>query len=118
MVTVDTTARKVKIFTRQDEGESSVSSDDNDINLVSEYEDKDVDNPNVDYIFTISQNTIDRLYQGIQSDENVMLNLYTTELMSKPFTPTTIKQALTSTDRELWRKSAIAEVNNFLKRKS
>ena len=38
--------------------------------------------------------------------------------MSQPFTPTTIKQALTCRDRELWRKSAIAEVNNFLKRKS
>ena len=54
----------------------------------------------------------------MQTDEPTLLKLYTLELLSDPNTPKTINQALKSEDKELWRKSAIAEVNNFLKRKS
>ena len=124
VVTGDTNARKVTIFTKQDEGESimssdesNMSSDENDVNLVHEYKNSE-SHSDMNCIFTISEDTIDRLYQGMQSNQDVTMQLYTTELMSQPFTPTTIKQALTCKDRELWRKSAIAEVNNFLKRKS
>ena len=38
--------------------------------------------------------------------------------MNDSNTPKNINQALNSKDKELWRRSAIAEVNNFLKRKS
>lgn len=69
-------------------------------------------------VYYLNEATIDRLYQGMQTNDTTMLQLYTMELMSDPETPSTIRQALTSKDKELWRKSAIAEVNNFLKQKS
>ena len=50
------------------------------------------------------------------NNEANLLNLYTLELLSDPNTPTTLNKALNSKDKELWRKSAIAEVNNFLKK--
>ena len=54
----------------------------------------------------------------MQPEEEVLLKLYTMELMSDPETPNTIRQALNGKDRDLRRQSAIAEVNNFLKQKS
>ena len=39
-------------------------------------------------------------------------------MLAGPYIPTTIKQALSCEDKELWKQSAIAEVNNFLKRES
>ena len=114
VVTGDTTVRRIHIFTTQDEGED----EEENVNLVSEHDNDTVESSNTEYIFTISENTINKLYQGLQSDEPTYQQLYTMELMNDPNTPTTIKQALSSKDKELWRKSAIAEVNNFLSRKS
>ena len=42
----------------------------------------------------------------------------TMEMINDEDTPRTIKQALKGEQSELWKKSAIAEVNNFLKRGS
>ena len=42
----------------------------------------------------------------------------TLEMRSDEGTPKTITEALRGEDKELWKKSAIAEVNNFLKRGS
>ena len=90
------------------------------INHVSEYESTLSPNENQEepYFFALNEQTIDRLYQSMHTDEATLLQLYTLELISDPETPTTITQALTSKDKELWRRSAIAEVNNFLKRNS
>ena len=84
-MTGDTNARKVRIFTEQDEGESlissnesNMSSDDNAVNLVREYGSSEPDLNN-EYIYTISEDTIARLYQGMQSNQDVMIQLYTTE---------------------------------------
>ena len=104
----DTIAKRIRIVTEQDEGEES-----NDINLVS-----DKVNETDSYFFKLNENSINRIYQAMQPEENILLNLYTMELMNDPETPNTICQALSGEDKELWRKSAIAEVNNFLKRKS
>ena len=106
--------RKVTIFTGQDEGE-----DEDNINLLSEYQDQrnklEKEQP---YFFELKEDTIDRLYNTMQTDEATLLNLYTMELLSDPETPKTIQQALTSEDKKLWRMSAITEINNFLKRES
>ena len=110
-VTGDTVAKRVRIFTGQDEGESG-----QDVNLVSEYHDDPAANRL--HCFDLSQQSIDRIYNAMQPDEEVLLNIYTMELSSDPETPTTIRQALKSKDNKLWRASAIAEINNFLKRKS
>ena len=135
IVTGDTIAKRVSIFTGQDEGEE----DDNNVNLVSEYETtstREEDDNNVKFVsesdtstqgekesthlqhFELSENTINRIYQCMQPDEDVLLQLYTAKLTKDPETPTTLHQALTSRDKLLWRQSAIAEVNNFLKRES
>ena len=132
IVTGDTIAKRVSIFTSQDEGEE----DNNNVNLVSEYETtstREEDDNNVNFVsecetstkgekesthlphFKLSENTINRIYRCMQPDEDVLLQLYTTELTKDPETPTTLHQALTSRDKLLWRQSAIAEVNNFLK---
>ena len=58
------------------------------------------------------------IYKEINTDDSIMLKLYTLELFSDPETPKTIYQALTCKDKELWKRSAIAEINNFLRRKS
>ena len=108
-VTGNTTAKRVRIITEQDEEEES-----NEVNLVSNNEINEKDA----YFFTLNENSINRIYQAMKPEENILLNLYTLELMSDPETPNTIRQALNGKDKELWRKSAIAEVNNFLKRKS
>ena len=113
IVTGDQRVRQVHIFTDQDEGEE----EDNDVNLVSEY-DSESESSNTEYIYSISEDTINRLYQGVQSDERTYSQINTMELMNDPNTPKTIKQALSSKDKDLWRRSAIAEVNNFLNRKS
>ena len=108
-MTGNTTAKRVCIITEQDEGEES-----NEVNLVSNNEINEKDA----YFFTLNENSINRIYQAMKPEENILLNLYTLELMSDPETPNTIRQAFNGKDKELWRKSAIAEVNNFLKRKS
>ena len=61
VVTGDTTARRIHIFTTQDEGED----EEENINPVSEYEYDTVESSNTEYIFTISENTINKLYQGL-----------------------------------------------------
>ena len=79
----------------------------------------DINKYNEDYFnFNLSKDMINRIYSLIQNDEKPLLQLYNLELLSNLNTPTTISEALTCEDREIWRKSAIAEVNNFLKRKS
>ena len=108
-VTGDTVPCRVRIFTEQDEGEDA-----NNVNLVSEYE----DNEEQPYFFALNETTIDRIYKAMPPEEGTLLQVYTMELYSDPETPNTIKQALTGEDKELWKKSATAEVNNFLKRKS
>ena len=150
----DTIAKRVSIFTGQDEGEeddnnvnlvseyettSTREEDDNNVNFVSEYETtptREEEDNNVNFVsesdtstqgekesthlqhFELSENTINRIYQCMQPDEDALLQLYTAELTKDPETPTTLHQALTSRDKLLWRQSAIAEVNNFLKRES
>ena len=85
------------------------------INLV----DEDEVRPELDLnIVQLSDEVVDKLQQGVNSDDEVMLHLYTMELMSDADTPSTIRQALSCKDQELWKKSATAEINNFLKRKS
>ena len=111
VVTGDTTARRVTISTEQDEGE------DREVNLVSGYETQTTSS-SVNYIFELREDTVDRLYKCVQADKEALQQIYTLEVLADPFTPTTIKQALTCEDKELWKKSAIAEVNNFLKRNS
>ena len=68
--------------------------------------------------FHLNETSIDRIYKAMQVDDEVLLGLYTLELINDAETPTTIKQALSCKDKEYWRSSAIAEVNNFLNRKS
>ena len=110
IVTGDTTPKRIHIFTEQDKGEED------DINLVGEY--KANEEQNEPYLFSLNENSINKIYKSMQPDEATLLKLFTLELLSDPNTPTTIEEALASEDKDLWRKSAIAEVNNFLKRKS
>ena len=110
VVTGDTVPKR--IFTRQDEGEDKEPSK---VHLVSE---NSIPPTNPHYIFELKEDTINRLYKHIQTDEDEIQHIFTIETLADEFTPTTIKQALSCTDKELWKKSAIAEVNNFLKRKS
>ena len=112
IVTGDTEARK--IFTHQDEGEGKEARK---INLVGEYQ-TPTNNKNEHYIFELREDTINRLYKHMQPNKDAIQHVFTIETLADPYTPTTIKQALSCDDKELWKKSAIAEVNNFLKRKS
>ena len=112
-VTGDTVARRVRIFESQDEGEEVNTLS----HLACEYDDDNEARSEYE-LFYLSEATCDRLYQGLPSDDEVMLQIYTMELMSDPETPTTLKKALSGKDKEIWRKSATAKVNNFLKRKS
>ena len=113
IVTGNTIPHKVTIFTVEDEGEV-----DNQVNLVSKNVSNDEDLNQTSYFFELSEHSVDRIYKCMNLKENVLLNVYTVEVMTDPETPKTIRQALTCEDKELWRKSATAEVNNFLKRNS
>ena len=71
------------------------------------------------YFFHLNEQTIDRLYKHMQPDKNEIEQIYTIEAaLQEPYTPETLKQALTCHDKEFWRQSATAEVNTFLKRES
>ena len=110
IVTGDTEARRINIFTNQDEGEGS---NQNKINLVSEYETiTTTTSIESQYFFELKEETVDHLNNYMQS-EDAMHMIYTLEELHKPFTPVTIKEALSCEDKELWKKSAIAEVKNF-----
>ena len=68
---------------------------------------------------------MEQIICAVELDDHAMLTmeyedhmLCTLEIVSDENTPKIIKQALKSPQKELWRKSAIAEVNNFLKRDS
>ena len=50
--------------------------------------------------------------------QDIFHNINTMELSNDYGTPKTIKQALKGPEKELWKQSAIAEINNFLKRGS
>ena len=97
IVTGDTIAKRVSIFTGQDEGEE----DDNNVNLVSEYETTPTREEEDNYVnfvsesetstqgekesthlqhFELSENTINRIYQCMQPDEDALLQLYTAKL--------------------------------------
>ena len=108
----DTVAKRVRIFTNSDEGEEMP-------NVHHVDEDNDEESTELDLnIMQLSDKVVERLQQGIDSDDETILQLYTMELINDTNTPTTIRQALSCEDQALWKKSAIAEVNNFLKRKS
>ena len=111
-VTGDTVAKRVRIFDAHDEGE-----DDAEVHHVHSENTESSSNGD-DYTFDLSEETLERLYDGMQMNEEQLMMIFTMELMSDPYTPKTIRQALSCEDREFWRKSAIAEVNNFLKRES
>lgn len=68
--------------------------------------------------FGLSESTLDKLNKHDEETNTKPFEVYTMELMSDEDTPTSIKEALICKDSEYWRKSAISEINNFLKRKS
>ena len=103
-VTGNIVASKVRIFTPQDEGEDEI------VNLVEPNQDES-DDVN---LVQLNDESIDHLYNGMEKDDEIFFNLFTMELVSDQETPKTITQALSGADAELWRKSAIAEVNNFI----
>ena len=68
--------------------------------------------------FGLSEVTLDRLNKFDEITNDKVFRVYTMEIVSDENTPKTIKEALGSRDKEFWIKSAISEVNNFLKRES
>ena len=99
-VTGDTKARRVTI----EEGEKK----ENSVNYIDELTD-----------FELSESTLDRLYNLEEKEQTKnMFEVYTMELIGDDDTPKTIKEALACKDKKFWKKSAIAEINNFLKRKT
>ena len=111
-MTGDIVTKRVRIFDGHDDGKEAT------INLVhaENAEDKATDDPN--YFFSLNEATVDQLYKDMQANDVQLLSIFTMELTSDPETPNTIRQALSGKGRKLWKKSAISEVNTFLKRES
>ena len=106
-VTGDITVRKIKFSDTQDEGEEGGT-----INLVHQPEDD-----SLKYEDPITNNILAHLQLTQQQDETFD-SINTLELSNDYGTPNTIKQALKGPESELWKQSATAEINNFLKRGS
>ena len=66
----------------------------------------------------LSEQTLDRLQSRLQEDVDGIFELYTLELMEEDNTPIDIYEAIYGPEGHLWTDSAVAEVNNFLKRGS
>ena len=111
IVTGDTEVKPITIETEDEEEKEDTIIDAN--NCIEETGEADIF-----CLYTLSDFTENKLYESLKTDEIQYMKIYTLELMSDAKTPSTITQALNCQDKELWRKSAIAEVNNFLKRKS
>jgi hypothetical protein len=114
IVTGDTVAHRVSIVNHvQDQGEE----DQHHINLVhdeEEYFNDEIIDRNLMHlpsIFTMSQ-------VPTKMNKETLHDLNSMELVNDFDTPNTIHQALNGKEKELWKKSATAEVNNFLKRGS
>ena len=102
-VTGDTTVTKID-FGDKDEGEDGTA-----VHLIHQTQDNTLENG------IITKKTIAHM-QLVQQQE--IYNINTMELSNDYGTPNTIRQALNGPEKELWRQSAIAEINNFLKRGS
>ena len=98
-VTCDTTAKKVTICIKQDEGEEESPKK---VNHVSEYNSSATTSEH--YLFELREETITRLYKHMQSNEKLQ-QIYTLEILSDPYTPTTIKQASSWKDNEIYRRN-------------
>ena len=112
MVTGDTTARPIAVTTEQHEGEEALEVEEEMVNVVHQYykqSDKNME---------IFQKMDEVLYHVYGKDDELTFDIYNLELSNDPDTPKTIREALSGRDSELWTKSGIAEVNNFLKRGS
>ena len=97
-VTGDTKARRVIIHDTTSDGQNKQ------VNMIDKV--------------NVSEQELDMIYlMGKQTDKDIF-ELYTLELMSDDDTPTDIFEAINGKDGEWWTASAIAEVNNFLKRES
>ena len=114
VVTGDTVATPITVETppqNEGEGEKETAS----INFVHQYfEQGEKDHQ------SLRHNNLDLLlqHQLIPENEYLTYNIYSLELSNDYGTPETIWEAIRGPESELWTKSATAEINNFLKRKS
>ena len=102
IVTGDTRVKKIR-FEDQDEGEDS-----DDINLIFQ----------IQQLMQAEEQITRDVTKIFETSSSMPDKIFNLELMSDPDTPNTLHQALNGPDAELWRQSAIAEINNFLKRNS
>ena len=97
-VTGDTTARRVRIH------DTTTEAQDRQVNMIDQV--------------NLSEQQLDQIYVLAKETDEDIFEIYTLELVSDDDTPTDIFEAINGKDKVWWTASAIAEVNNFLKRDS